>query len=85
LIIRNARYTQAGDVVCCETLLVEEMSYPLAELDARCAVTVLHRYAPENVCEVELDLKVSMVRNWKAAENSGVAGTVYTACTTALL
>ena len=45
------------------------MGYSLAELDACCAVTVLHRYAPENVCKVELDLEVSMVRHREAAEN----------------
>jgi len=45
------------------------MSYSLTKLDLCCAVTVLHRDTPKDVSEVELDLKVSMVRHREAAEN----------------
>jgi hypothetical protein len=77
LIVGDTRYTQARGVVCCEALLVEEMSYALAELDACGTVAILHGNAPQDVREVELDLKVSMVRNWKATEDSGIACAVY--------
>jgi len=56
------------------------MSYPLAKLDACRAVTIVLRYTPKDVSEVELDLKVSMVRLREAAENICVARTVYCAC-----
>jgi len=69
LIVRDTSYAQACGVVRSEALFVEEMSYSLAELDACCTVAVAHGYTPQNVSEVELDLEVSMVRNWKAAEN----------------
>src|SRR2546421_8319369 len=68
-IVGIAYGARACRVVRCKARFVKEMGYSLAELDACCAVTVLHRYAPENVCKVELDLEVSMVRHREAAEN----------------
>jgi hypothetical protein len=53
------------------------MSDSLAELDTRCTIAILHRDAPQDSCEVELDLEVSMVRNRQAAEDRGAAWTVY--------
>jgi hypothetical protein len=60
------------------------MSYTLAQLDTCRTVAILHRDAPQNIGEVELDLKVSMVRNRKAAEYSRVACAVYVPGTAAL-
>jgi hypothetical protein len=48
-------------------LFVEEMSYSLAQLDTCRIVAILHRDAPQDIGEVELDLEVSMVRNREAA------------------
>jgi len=53
-------------------LFVEEMSDPLAEFDTGAAVSVTHGNAPENVCEVELELKVSVVRHWKTTLNVNI-------------
>jgi hypothetical protein len=53
------------------------MGYSLTKLDTCRIIAILHRDAPKDICEVELDLKVSMVRNWDAAEYSRVACTVY--------
>ena len=49
------------------------MSYSLAKLLACGSTAVLHGYTPKDVSEVELDLKVSMVRHREAAENIRVA------------
>jgi len=48
------------------------VSNPLAEFDTGGAVSVTHGNTPENVCEVELELKVSVVRHWKTALNVSV-------------
>jgi len=69
LIIRDTSYAQACGVARGEALFVDKMSYSLTKLDPCCAVTVLHRDTPKDVSEVELDLKVSMVRHREAAEN----------------
>jgi hypothetical protein len=66
-------------------LFVDEMGYSLAEFDARCTVAILHRDAPQDICEVELDLKVSMIWHRKAAEYSRIASTVYVAGAASLL
>jgi hypothetical protein len=85
MIIRETRYTQARNIVRREALLVDEMSYPLAELDTCRGVAILHRDAPEDVREVELDLKVSVVWHRKTTENSGIACAVYVTGAAALL
>jgi hypothetical protein len=61
------------------------MSYSLTKLNSCYTVAILHRDAPQDICEVELDLKVSMVRNWDAAEYSRVACAVYVPCAGSLL
>jgi hypothetical protein len=66
-------------------LFVDEMGYSLAEFDARCTVAILHRDAPQDICEVELDLKVSVIWHRKTTENSSVPCAVYITDTAALL
>jgi hypothetical protein len=61
------------------------MGYSLAEFDARCTVAILHRDAPQDICEVELDLKVSVIGHRETTENSSVARAVYITDTAALL
>src|SRR5437660_11176647 len=61
------------------------MSDPLAEFDTGAAVSVTHWNAPENVCEVELELKVSVVWHWKTAHDCSVPRTIYIPAATALL
>ena len=53
------------------------MGDPLTQLDPHRAVAVLHRYSPEDVGQVELDLEVSLVRDRMTALNRSAAGAVY--------
>jgi len=69
LIIRDASYAQTRGVVRSEALFVEEMGHSLAKLDACRRVAILHGHTPQDVSEVELDHKVSVVRNRETAEN----------------
>jgi hypothetical protein len=75
----------ACTVVRREALFVEEVSYTLAKLDARRRVAVLHGYTPQDGCEVEFDLEVSVVWHRKAAEYSRIASTVYVTGAASLL
>jgi len=44
------------------------MSDSLTKLDTCRIIPILHRDAPQDICEIEFDLEVSMVRKGKAAE-----------------